>query len=417
MRLRSKTLDEAVERVVENGNCTGCGACALISPRVSMVLDEQGFMRPLLAEPVIHDSRDNERFELGAFRKVCPGRTLRARRQTGYLRHAIFGSYVAAWQAFASDPEIRHAGSSGGVLTAISIWLVESGRTKAVVGSAVSQERSSQTVPVRISSKQEALRSAGSRYAPVSNLPAMKPSSAENALVGKPCEVSAAHQYFEYKEMPEGERPILLSFFCAGTPSQHATDQLIEELGLEIQNVSSVRYRGNGWPGQFEVTSSKGEKRQLSYEESWGQHLGRQLQSRCQICPDGTGGHADVAVGDFWAADSRGFPIFEDAKGNSVLIARTVRGKELILEAEKQGVISLSPVDLDEVARVQPLQVDRKRTLAGRMVGRLAAGKTVPYYSGYGLSGLASGIPVRTARAAVGTFLRASGGGYRRRER
>lgn len=41
--------------------------------------------------------------------------------------------------------------------------------------------------------------------------------------------------------------PIILSFFCAGTPSQLATDALATEL-IRDQPVADLWYRGRGWP-------------------------------------------------------------------------------------------------------------------------------------------------------------------------
>lgn len=371
-----------------------------------MELSDEGFMRPVMRSAHVDRITEDERSTVSTFKEVCPGRRLRSCAPRGLSSDPIIGTYIAAWKASATDSEVRFAGSSGGVLTALSGWLIDTEKTQSVIGSSVSAKNASRTVPVRIVSKEEALRSAGSRYAPVCNLPEMAYSSEQNALVGKPCEVSAAAQLYQSLNLPKEQRPLLLSFFCAGTPSQWTTDQMIEELGVSLTDVRSVRYRGNGWPGRFEVTSVDGTSKFMSYEDSWGNHLGRNLQIRCKLCVDGTGGHADIAVGDFWHSDSSGFPLFKEAEGNSVLIARSARGNSLILEAAKEGIINLAPIDMRDVTAVQPLQVDRKKTLIGRMIGRLAAGKRIPLYFGYGLIRLAIRIPVRTLRAAAGTFIR-----------
>jgi coenzyme F420 hydrogenase subunit beta len=225
----------------------------------------------------------------------------------------------------------------------------------------------------------------------VSNLTVYSPDPAKNALVGKPCEVSAAQQFHDVIGTSAADRPISLAFFCAGTPTQSATDRLVESMGADLADVVKMQYRGNGWPGEFRVTLRDGTTRGISYEESWGKHLGRELQWRCKLCPDGTGAHADVAVGDFWDTDEKGFPVFQEQEGVSVAIARNRRGHELLLEAARSGVVILEPLDLDLVAAVQPLQVKRKQLLLGRLVGRLAAGRRVPFYRGYHL--LRFGLP------------------------
>ncbi len=124
----------------------------------------------------------------------------------------------------------------------------------------------------------------------------------------------------------------------------------------------------------------------MSYEDSWGgKNLGRRLPLRCKLCADGTGGEdADIAVGDFWATDAKGgYPAFDNADGNSVIIARTQRGAELLLAAADQRILTLNPpVNLESVAAVQPLQAERRRTLAGRLAGRRLAGYRVPPATG-----------------------------------
>ncbi|MEW1833561.1 Coenzyme F420 hydrogenase/dehydrogenase, beta subunit C-terminal domain [Microbacterium sp. NPDC079995] len=358
-----------------------------------MGLSADGFMRPT----VTPSADDAAQEETRTFRASCPGVILRAPAAEA-ATHWLFGRVMRAWEGHAADPAVRRAGSSGGVLTALVAFIGESGDSPTVVGAAQDAARPSRTVPVTITTREEALRAAGSRYAPVS-----VPSSWNGgALVGKPCEVAGLRQYLDATSAGD---PILLSFFCAGTPSQHATESLIRKLGGDPDRITSLRYRGDGWPGRFAFTGpSSGSE---DYNESWGHHLGRQLQSRCKICPDGTGEHADIAVGDYWATDERGFPTFDEGEGSSVVIARTSRGAALIERAVSAGVLALSPIDLDDVARVQPLQSERRRVQVGRSLGRLLAGFRVPRFRGYRGLVLAVRNPRRNLQAARGTWGRA----------
>jgi coenzyme F420 hydrogenase subunit beta len=396
-------LDKAIAAVVNNDNCSGCGGCALVSQRVSMAVDASSYSRPVV-EPGARGRQDTS--EAALFKRTCPGVRLSAPEPEGASEHPTFGRHVSAWRAWAIDPEIRHKGSSGGVLTALSLWLVETGKTESVVGSSVDARRPTRTVPVRITTRDEALRASGSRYGPVSNLAAYEPDHKANGLVGKPCEVSAAQQYHDAIGTPADERPISLAFFCAGVPTQDATDNLVAALGANLSDVVKMKYRGEGWPGEFKVTLRDGSTRAISYEESWGKHLGKQLQWRCKLCPDGTGAHADIAVGDYWDADESGFPIFGEQDGISVAIARNNRGHALLQEAARAGVITLEPLELDLVAQVQPLQVKRKRFLLGRLAGRVLSFRRVPRYSGYHLWRLARPYLRLNYSEAVGTRLR-----------
>lgn len=388
-------LTRAVRAVVANDNCTGCGGCALVSERISMQLSGQGWMRPVVTTG---KNGTRARQEARHFRAMCPGVRLDAPASEA-LTHPTFGRFVSAWRGRAVDDQTRQAGSSAGVLTALSMHLIESGRARRIRGAGMDKTEPTRTVPVRITSRAEALAASGSRYAPVATLDGLDDSY--DAVIGKPCEISAL------RRLPagRGDTPIALSFFCAGTPSQGATRSLIERLGVDPGSAVSLRYRGNGWPGEFTVSDGK-RTAAISYDDSWGKHLGRDLQWRCKICPDGTGEDADIAVGDFWKADEKGYPLFDNADGESVVICRTSRGHDLLMEAARAGVVVLEPVDLADVDRIQPLQRARKRTVAVRLAARTLAFKRIPRYYGYGLLPRAVAFPRLSAKTFVGTLIR-----------
>jgi len=396
-------LAKAINRVVKNDNCSGCGGCALISKRVVMDLDSEGFMRPRV-KPLSHESLTVAKRQSEVFDSMCPGIRITAPKHLGAKTHSIFGQYFSTWEASAIDPVIRHAGSSGGVLTALSAWLLDTGQVKSMSGAGADTSSPSRTVSVKITTRDQALSASGSRYAPVATLTTWQDHPAAG-LVAKPCEVSAAVQLHQATNS-QAEMPITLSFFCAGTPSQDATDDLITSLGITPARAASVRYRGNGWPGRFAVESSTGEKASLTYDESWGNHLGRKLQWRCKTCVDGTGAHADISVGDLWQADANGYPTFIDTPGNSIAIARTSRGDSLLRAAAAAGIIALSPVDPDVAAAIQPLQRQRRTTILGRLAGRRISGHHIPIYRGYNLVQHLLRYPRENARALLGTFLR-----------
>lgn len=392
----------AVSGVVRNGNCSGCGACSLVSERVSMHLTGSGYMRPQVSRRQ-SDERELIKSEAKLFKSICPGLSLTKPTVANRIDDLVFGPFVSSWEGWAVEPAVRFAGSSGGVITALSKWLLEIGETTSVVGSKGGEDDPRRTVSVSLSDPQGVLSMSGSRYAPVANMERFDPVDDAMTFVGKPCEASAARSAID--QMSGSDGPLLLSFFCAGTPSQRGTDRLVESLaGSEA--VLSVKYRGDGWPGSFTVAGARGTVGSMSYDESWGRHIGRDIQWRCKICVDGTGGHADIAVGDFWNADANGYPVFDSADGNSVVIARTERGHAVLVRAIDAGVLKLKPLDLKHVGSVQPLQVERKTTLLGRLAGRALALKRTPRYYGYNLVRLALSDPVRALRATVGTARR-----------
>lgn len=402
--MRRDVFRRELAKVVETDDtCSGCGGCTLVSDRVTMQLNAEGHLRPRVDSVDVPRSVAVE--ERRKFRQVCPGRIVKGYREKNGGFHPVFGPYVSAWQAIACDPEVREKGSSAGVLTALSIFFRTSDLSPGTVCAAQGVADPSTTQQIIATTKEEMIDSAGSRYAPVSTI-ANLPTRGGETVVGKPCEISAFRQHAESQGIGLEEMSPMLSFFCAGTPSQDATTDLVKYLGVRPESVTGVRYRGNGWPGDFVAQDSFGNVGTASYEEAWGAHLGKRLPWRCKLCPDGTGGAADIAVGDFWEADHRGFPVFEDSSGRSVCIARTARGHGWLMAAEHAGVIRLVPVDLDEVSRIQPLQADRKRTLVYRYLGRMMAGKRVPRVVGHDLWRCTTARPLVALKALLGTLRR-----------
>jgi len=403
---RPGVLREAARRVVAAGNCSGCGLCPALDPGLQMQVVDGGWARPVPVEPPAGASAAVDAGR--AFATGCPGRRVQAQRPPGTDRHPVLGPVAGAWQGWATDPAVRLAGSSGGALTALAAFALASGRAAHAVAARGDRERPLRSTTADLVDPADLVAGAGSRYAPVSTVAEPAASDPSAVTVGKPCEVSAVRAVADLRE----ERPpLLLSFFCAGTPAQRATEDLVRTLGADPADVVDLRYRGDGWPGSFVARLADGGSVRTGYDESWGAHLGPTTQWRCKLCPDGTGQSADVVAGDFWEADERGYPVFAEQEGRSALIARTAAGLELVEAAVAAGVLAVEPVDLDAVAAVQPLQVGRRRTLWGRLVGARVAGRPVPRYRGFGLLRAGLERPRETVRAARGTHRRSRGSG------
>ncbi|WP_299447267.1 Coenzyme F420 hydrogenase/dehydrogenase, beta subunit C-terminal domain [uncultured Phycicoccus sp.] len=400
-------LPSAVGRVVDRELCTGCGGCVQLDDRITMG-DVRGFRRPIVDPGA--GARDT-RAAARTFRRMCPGISVTAPRPDGARRDRTLGPVLALRRAWAVAPEVRHAGSSGGTLTALVGWLVERDGSGPCVASSGGASDPRTTVPVRITTRDEAFATAGSRYAPVSV--AAHPATTDPAatVVCKPCEASALRRLAEIEGR---EPPLLLTFFCAGTPSQRATDDLVTTLGMPAEAVlESVRYRGRGWPGRFVARSVDGAEVSTDYRTSWGAHLGPHVQWRCRTCPDGVGESGDLSAGDLWDTDDEGYPSFAEAPGTSALVVRTARGRALLDEAVAAGVLEVEPVEAETVVAAQPYQAHRRRLLLPRLVATLVLRRAVTRARGFGILGSAARAPRAALRELRGTVVRLR---YRDRE-
>ncbi len=175
---------------------------------------------------------------------------------------------------------------------------------------------------------------------------------------------------------------LVLTFFCAGTPSTRGTLDLIQFMGAEPASVETVRYRGDGWPGGFKIRfkklGSEIVEKFMTYAESWGRLTGyRSL--RCNLCPDGLGRLADISCGDAWERMGK------DDPGRSLVLVRTERGREILHRAMAAGYVELERVGSDSVMAAQPDLLQRRREIFGRLLALKLFGVPTPEFPGFSL--------------------------------
>jgi coenzyme F420 hydrogenase subunit beta len=389
------TRSTFLARVAQGNLCAGCGGCAGLSPdKVAMEISPPGFLRPRQTAPLTTE-------EEARIARICPGLGQRVAAE-GRKDPVLWGPYVEMLTGWAANPDLRFAGASGGALSALVAHLLESGTVDAVV-QIEPDPRRPLVNRTRISiSVEETAAAAGSRYAASAPLAGLEGHLAEHratgrrfAILGKPCDAAALRALVQEDPEAAATFPVLLSFFCAGVPSHAGGLAVLAALGVTEAEVTSFRYRGNGWPGQATAVLADGSTRSMSYHDSWGGILSNHVQHRCKICADGTGMAADIVCADAWEADARGYPSFDDRPGVSLIVARTVLGQRLIAEARAAGRIETAPYDVAQLAAIQPGQRERRRALLARLLALRLAGQPVPHYEGLQIVAAARQNPLR----------------------
>ncbi len=229
----------------------------------------------------------------------------------------------------------------------------------------------------------ELLSRTGSRYAPASpcdSLDRIAHAPSPCVFIGKPCDAAAVRKARHLWPGFDEKLGLSIAFFCAGTPSTRGTLQLLKRMGVEDpEDLISLRYRGNGWPGMATAVyrSTDGERTgQFTYEESWGDVLSKYQQWRCKVCADHTGEFADVAVGDPWYRT-----IEAGEQGSSLILARTPRGKAMIEAAGEAGYLVLQPAAPHLLPDSQPNLIRTRGAVWGRILGSRLMGWPAPRYA------------------------------------
>lgn len=188
--------------------CTGCGLCHSLYD-VPMVMNEQGFM-----EPAMH-ALTTEIMEHLEYICPCFGEQCKEMDSTH-----LWGRREGVYTAYASDAEVRYKASSGGVLTQLSIFLLEQKLVDGVLHIGKDPEDPIGFKMFCSTTAQEVREHCGSRYmssAPLFEIKHFLQSGKRYAFIGKPCDVTAIRNWM--KQTPEIEKQVvyLLSFLrrCA----------------------------------------------------------------------------------------------------------------------------------------------------------------------------------------------------------
>ncbi len=398
--------DLSLDKIVEAGLCSGCGACVFAaSPgAVAMQMNEEGFLRPRATQALTADEEQ-------AIQRVCPGIGLRHAQtfDDGVQYAPEWGPIIALKAGHATDPEVRHAGSSGGVLSAMLIHLLETKKVEFVVHIRASTDAPLVNDAVFSETPAQVLAGAGSRYAPAAPVAALGQALARPgrfAFVGKPCDVAAVRNILRANP-GLGERiPYLLSFMCAGTPSIKGTHQILQRFDMRPETVQRFQYRGDGWPGLARAQSHDGQVQTMDYNTAWGSILNQYLQPRCKMCADGTGEFADVVCADAWYGKD-GYPDFAEADGRSLVISRTTVGQALIGEARSAGAIEIDSFQIEDLGQIQPYQRRRKLEIWSRGLAAKLLLRKWPRYKGLKLGSNTMRLGLRkSTRAFAGTASR-----------
>lgn len=388
-----------ISKILKYDLCIGCGLCEAVLGKdtCKMKINDKGFY-----EPVIEKCLDRQ--EARTIKTICPGIHIETTPNEG-----AWGSMKSICEAWSTDKQIRYKAASGGVITSLAIYLLELQKVNAILQVGV-KDNSYLYNELKISkTKDSILANTQSRYAPalvLSNIKKILDSSDDiYAFIGKPCDIAGMKNYLSLFPKYRNRIKFFISIFCAGMPSYNATIRIWQQSGHKDAPIS-LKYRGEGWPGNFCARFKNGDEYLLSYNESWGKILGRSLGFRCKICPDGIGMLADIAVGDSWNTKD-GYPDFTESEGKCFCMIRTNNGVKIMRDAQNRGYIDKIELDIDKIKEQQSYQYNRRKLEGWRLIPVQIITGGLINFRGLGIWKQALKADIRTGiKNMTGTFKR-----------
>lgn len=329
-----------LENVVLKEICAGCAACVLVCPYDCLEYLEE---KPNLIK----------KCEIcGICPRVCPRFNLSQATlekmvfQREHNPDEEFGIYRRLVIAKATDENILQTCQDGGVVSALLIHALNNSIIDSAVVSATSQEKPLFPIPKLVSTTQEVLECAGTRYTYSPNLLALGEAIRQRrtglAFVGTPCQIQAmrkieAFPLKKYSNLIKFTIGLMCteSFTYAGLMQKH----IQETLGVNLNDVEKVNIKG-----KVLVTTKTGETKAIHLQEAK-----QYTRKGCLPCTDFSAELADISTGGL------------GLNGWTFTILRTSKGEEAFDSAEKAGAVKVRPVTDEKVASDLLIKLSRKK--------------------------------------------------------
>lgn len=370
------------EQVVRQGLCARCGICAGVCPVGAISFDSQRF--PFLSSRCAAcgfcvqccpgGGADLPALSLGLFGKTYEGCSLQGRVENTYVAHA-------------ADAAVRQAGASGGLVTALLLFLLEKGHIDGAVIVGSDPEHPHLTKGI-LATTPEAIRNAAqSKYCVTPSMEVLRElrnRKGKFAVTALPCQIHGLRKLAQADPTLSKKIEVVFGLYCTCTMNPDGHLEALRAAGIREDDVARFHFRGGGWPGGMFVEKKDGTAVPLHASQSFGTVINTMFRlfgaERCRLCVDGLAEFADLSFGDFWAFDYS--DTFNKLERCTLVSQRTGKGLEILQEAERAGAVVLYQLPENRVSQRVLSMVKGKRSRAAvYMAKRYKLGLPNPEYN------------------------------------
>jgi len=331
------------EKVVLKELCSGCAACVLVCPFGCLEYFEE---RPNLIKKcevcgICPKVCPRLEFSQATLEKLVYERERRLDEEFGIYRHLAI--------AQATDNNILESCQDGGVVSALLTYAFKSGIIDSAIVSDTNHEKPWFPVPRLVSSQEEVIACAGTRYTYSPNLLALQEAVQQKkkslAFVGTPCQIQSIRKIeaFPLKKY-SGMIKFTVGLMCTEAFSYEGLMRKHIEgvLGVNLNDVKKINIKG-----KVLVTTKSGETKTILLPEAK-----QYTRKGCLPCTDFSAELADVSTGGL------------GLNGWTFTVVRTTKGEEIFKGAENAAAIRTRPIEQEKFAMDLLVKLTKKKRKA-----------------------------------------------------
>lgn len=348
-------MKKDISIAVAEKQCTSCGACYAACNQVAISYKETigGNLFPVIDKVKCNNC--------GICYNVCSGihfgKTLKSLLPADPFIGSIKGVYVGK----ANDEVIYLNSQSGGIVTAMLSYLLETKQIEAAVVAVMKVDVPPRGDVILAKNREELIAAQKSKYTPIPILKIIKEIKGikgKVAIVGLPCHIHGLHNLIDIYPVLKSKIFCKIGLICESIMTTTAIDFLANKANCNSENVSGIIFKDKkrySYPGNVIVRSTTGEeivvnaKNRLAIKNFF-------TPVRCIICFDRMNVFSDITVGD-----PHGISGIDRINGESLVICRSKIGEDLLASTNKVNSVTIRNVNLKEVLSGQ--NINKKREM------------------------------------------------------
>ncbi|MFW9876472.1 MAG: Coenzyme F420 hydrogenase/dehydrogenase, beta subunit C-terminal domain [Candidatus Thorarchaeota archaeon] len=356
-----KIFKNLEDEIIKTNKCCACGACvAYCNSQGFDVIKMEGYTPQFISDANVDKCK-----ECGLCYYICPqtlplmkqiNEEYRIKDEIGYIRDVI--------AAKTADEKIREIGQDGGMVTTLLMYLFDKNKIDAAVVS--EYDENLRPIPKIIYTKEELLKSSGTRYSISSNILPLQDfySVAEEivekqhqiydinqirvAIVGTPCQCRAVRKMQLLNISPTHVIKYVFGLFCMENFDYEKLFELVKKETNEVPtNIAKMNIKKN-----FFITNKENKVYEVELKK-----FDDAVRNHCHECDEFTSRFADISFGGSGAVQQ-----------NSMVVIRTEKGQDLMRDAIIAGYINKFTPKKSTIGEWKASKVDLFRRMTNNKI-------------------------------------------------